>query len=307
LTMKLDRGDVHITGADQNTIDIRVQRHVTRASDADAAKILREEDVEIKQTGNNILITAQQPPSLRRGWRHPNLEAHYEITVPRKFDAHVETAGGNLRVAGLNGGVNIQTSGGNLDCENILGQVDGRTSGGDIKAANVHGGVNIHTSGGNLNCENISGDLLGRTSGGNVNCENITGDVDGRTSGGSVYSRDCHSRLALETLGGNVTIDSFTGSELHARTQGGSVSADFVAAPKADSGLGTIGGDVKVRLPDNAALTLDAHTLGGFVKTDLPVQVQGKLSAGNLKGTVNGGGPLLKLETSGGNIEISKR
>jgi hypothetical protein len=54
-------------------------------------------------------------------------------------------------------------------------------------------------------------------------------------------------------------------------------------------------------------VNLDARTEDGSVKTDLPVQVEGKLSGDKLKGTVNGGGSLLKLQTSGGNIEILKR
>jgi DUF4097 and DUF4098 domain-containing protein YvlB len=155
--------------------------------------------------------------------------------------------------------------------------------------ANVHGSANV------------------RTSGGNLDCVDITGDVDGRTSGGRVYARSCHSRLQLQTSGGDITIEGFTGSDLHASSGGGSISADFVAAPKADSGLDTSGGNVTVRLPDNTAFNLDAHTDGGLVKTDLPVQVEGKRSGDKLKGTVNGGGPLLKLQTSGGDIEILKR
>jgi tRNA A-37 threonylcarbamoyl transferase component Bud32/DUF4097 and DUF4098 domain-containing protein YvlB len=258
LTMSVDRGDVHIVGSDQTTMDIQIEREVTRASDSDAATILKEEHLVLKQTGNQISITADNPPSLRRHsfwgwWAQPNLNVHYRIILPRKFNVQSETSGGSVNVASIQGGVHITTMGGHLDCEDI------------------------------------------------------DGDVDGHTMGGNVRATACKGSLLVETMGGGIAIENFTGPSLQATTEGGSVSADFAAAPKSDSELHTSGGNVKVRISKTAAITLDAHTDGGSVRTDLPVQVEGRFREGTLRGTINGGGPLLKLETSGGNIDILKR
>src|SRR5215469_12361666 len=74
LTMDVDRGGVHITGADQTTVEIQVRREVTGASDSDTAKILQEEHVVIGQTTNSISINSSEPSSLQLGWRNePNL------------------------------------------------------------------------------------------------------------------------------------------------------------------------------------------------------------------------------------------
>jgi DUF4097 and DUF4098 domain-containing protein YvlB/predicted Ser/Thr protein kinase len=256
LTMNVDRGDVHITGSDENTFEIHIDRDVTRASDEDAARILTEERLVLKQTGNNISITASDPPGLRGGswwWDRPNLNVHYEITVPQKFEVQSETSGGNVKTTDIQGNVNIKTLGGNLDCEDI------------------------------------------------------DGDVDGHTMGGNVRSVECKGQLRLETMGGGITIEKFTGPGIQATTEGGSVSADFAVAPKSDCQLHTSGGNVTAKIPNTAAVTLDAHTEGGSVRTDLPVQVEGKVQGSMLRGTINGGGPLLKLETAGGDIEILKR
>lgn len=117
----------------------------------------------------------------------------------------------------------------------------------------------------------------------------------------------CKNELLIQTQGGGITIERFTGSRVRATTEGGSISADFAAAPKADCELRTEGGNVTARLPRGAAVTLDAHTEGGSVRTDLPVQVEGQFHDSTLKGTINGGGPLLKLETEGGSIEVLKQ
>ena len=258
LAMNVDRGDVHVTGSDQNTVEIQVDRKVTRASDSEAAGILKDERVVLRQTGNEISITAHEPPGLHLhsfwGWfNEPNLSVHYEITVPRKFDVRLETSGGRIKVASLQGNAEVKTEGGNLDFNNIDGRVKGETMGGGIRAVS------------------------------------------------------CKDELLIQTMGGGITIERFTGSHIRATTEGGSISADFAAAPKADCELRTMGGGVTARLPQSAAVTLDAHTEGGSVRTDLPVQVQGQFHDSTLKGTINGGGPLLKLETEGGNIEVLKR
>jgi DUF4097 and DUF4098 domain-containing protein YvlB len=257
LTMNVDRGDVRIVGADQNTVEIHVTREVSNASDTEAAQFLKDEHVVLAQTGNDIAITAENPSN----WRHhsflglgdPNVNAHYEITVPRDFRVDPETAGGDVKVSGIQGGVTIKTSGGKLDCEDI------------------------------------------------------DGDVDGHTDGGDVYANRCQGHLHLRTSGGNMSIEEFTGPDIQANTDGGSVSADFAKTPTGDCELHTSGGNIEARLPENCAVTLDAHTDGGGVRTDFTVQTSGQLSGDSIKGTVNGGGPTLQMETSGGNINISKR
>lgn len=254
LTMAVDGGGVHIAGADQNTIEIDVQREVRGASDSDAARILREEHVVIQQTGNSISINSTNPDSLHSffGWNQPNLNVHFEITVPRRFDVHVATGGGSVEL------------------------------------------------------DSLRGDQHVRTGGGQVKLDDIDGNVEVETGGGEVYSHNCNSPLQLRTGGGDITIEGFTGPDIQARTGGGSVSADFVAAPKTDSEFRTGGGNVRVRLPGDSALNLDARTGSGGVTTDLPVQIEGKRSDDRLKGTINGGGPSLKVQTGGGNIDILK-
>lgn len=258
LSMNVDRGDVRILGADQNTVEIQVDREVMRASDSDAAKILKEEHLVLTQNGNEISLAAQEPFSLRRisfwgWWSQPNLNVHYEITVPRKFDVQSATSGGDVKVAGIQGGANVKTMGGKLDCKDIGGDVDGQTMGGDVGAT------------------------------------------------------ACRGSLRLKTMGGGISIDDFAGPSIQASTEGGSVSANFAVAPKSDCDLHTSGGNVTARIPASSALNVDAHTWGGSVRTDLPVQVEGQVHDSSLHGTLNGGGPQLKLETMGGNVEVLKR
>ena len=60
-------------------------------------------------------------------------------------------------------------------------------------------------------------------------------------------------------------------------------------------------------MPD-IAIDVDAETSGGQVSTDFVVAlvIQGKVPKNRLKGSINGGGPLLKLRTSAGSIRLQK-
>lgn len=162
------------------------------------------------------------------------------------------------------------------------------------------------TSGGNIRVSGLSANVRIKTAGGRLDCSDLRGDVDAETMGGDVSASRCSGALQLQTMGGNITVSSFAGPSLRAATEGGSVSADFAAAPSADCGLHTSGGNVTVRLPENAAVTFDARTDGGEIRTDFPVTVQHEFASDRLSEALNGGGPLVKMQTEGGNIEIEK-
>ena len=258
LSVDVDRGNIYIVGVNQNSVQILVVRDVTRATDAEATRILKEHHVVLQQHGNEISITAQESSSFwRRSWwrwlRQPNLNVHYEITVPHVFDVHLKTEGGDVEVAALHGNVNAKTEGGRLNFNGIEGKVNGQTEGGNVKAVR------------------------------------------------------CQDEVQVRTSGGNIAIEEFTGKGLQALTEGGSIAAEFAVPPRADCTLRTSGGNVTVRIPETAAVNVDAHTDGGRVRTELPVQAQGRLDEETLRGTINGGGPMLKLETEGGNIRLLTR
>jgi len=46
---------------------------------------------------------------------------------------------------------------------------------------------------------------------------------------------------------------------------------------------------------------------GGEVTSDLPITVQDAFGEGKLRGKLNGGGPLLTLRTSAGDIRLRRR
>ena len=108
----------------------------------------------------------------------------------------------------------------------------------------------------------------------------------------------------LDTSGG-VTINSVRG-KVKGETSGGSINVVLLSPVPGDIWLSTSGGGVTVNVPGDAAFNLNAETSGGGVSCELPVTIEGKKERNELKGAVNGGGPTLRLESSGGGIHVNK-
>jgi len=127
------------------------------------------------------------------------------------------------------------------------------------------------------------------TSSGSIVIKLATGKVDARNSGGKIEVNDARDVVL-------------------ARTSSGPIIVGLGAPPKADSHLEVSGGDILVTLPRSAAVDLDAESRGGKVITAIPVTmtVSGEQKPGNLRGKINGGGPMLSLRASAGDIRLNE-
>jgi DUF4097 and DUF4098 domain-containing protein YvlB len=140
------------------------------------------------------------------------------------------------------------------------------------------------TSGGDIEAGKVNGDVKLETSGGDIRISQITGRVDVSTSGGDITVGDVEGKVTAETSGGDITVT--------VRGENKGVSVE------------TSGGDIEIVVAKNSGANIDASTSGGEVICDLPVTVSGRIDEGHVRGTVNGGGPVIHAETSGGDIRI---
>ncbi|MCP3984765.1 MAG: DUF4097 family beta strand repeat protein, partial [bacterium] len=182
--------------------------------------------------------------------------------------------------------LDLETGGGRIDIEDILGDVRARTSGGSIELEQITGDVEVVTSGGRIQAQEIDGNLKAETSGGRIHVSEVNGDVDVHTSGGRIRIREA-------------------AGEVRAMTSGGPIEVRFDGQPSGK--LETSGGSIEVEVPENLGFDLDAETSGGRVELDDDLHLKGETERSKISGEVNGGGPSLSLETSGGNIQIQVR
>lgn len=231
---------------------------------------LKDFEITAEKTGNDVTI--------RGNWMRKNnffghnsnsMDVDYIVNVPSQYNVSLGTAGGNIVIQDVKGLIQGGTSGGNLDLTNINGNAELKTSGGNIRAKSTTGNLNL------------------RTSGGNVSMSNINGDLDVSTSGGSIRIEDINGRTNAETSGGHIEV--------------------YVSGNNKGVNVETSGGHIALYLPKNIAATIDASTSGGEVEFDLPIMVNGKMRENKVRGTINGGGELIRAHTSGGDIRILAR
>jgi DUF4097 and DUF4098 domain-containing protein YvlB len=277
--LESDIGDVVLTGGTTSGAQVVV------TSDHD---LERDFDFSFDESARGATVKIKRRGTMRRlfsGW-FENDHTRINIQVPTRTDVRLSTSGGSVRASRLTGVLDVRSSGGSLDVEAVEGNVDGGTSGGSIRMRDVRGNVVANTSGGSITITDVRGSLRADTSGGGINIDAVSGDLRASTSGGSVDVRGAGGRVEASSSGGGVTVRFAPGN-----SSGGAVSSS--------------GGSVRAEIDPVARVSIDASASGGSVNSDVPVTIQGKVENDSLRGDMNGGGPLLRLRSSGGGVRIS--
>lgn len=274
-TLRVDTqgGEVRVAASADNIVKVTARQKIRASSDSEADELLKKLELSIDQNGNDVIATAKYEKKVGLNFGSwPPVNVDFLITVPASFATDLHTSGGSITVGDLAAKVKARTSGGNIRLGKIGAEVEARTSGGNVSLESARGPVKLGTSGGD------------------VSAGTVTGEAD------------------LSTSGGNIRIDAVEGI-LKASTSGGNVRAAFVGPIKDHCSLSTSGGSVKVTVDKTAAFRLDASTSGGSVDADGLTITLEKSTRGRtqLAGAVNGGGPALKLRSSGGDIVVRAR
>jgi len=161
--------------------------------------------------------------------------------------------------------------------------------------------VNVRTSGGNVAVRDTAGAASLRSSGGDVSARNLAGNIELRTSGGSILAETVRGDVDADTSGGDIRLLQIDGV-LRANTSGGSVRCSLKGTNRGITAT-TSGGDIELTLPRATAGNIVATTSGGDIRTEFAVLTK-VVKDGRLEGPINGGGALIKAQTSGGSISL---
>ena len=90
------------------------------------------------------------------------------------------------------------------------------------------------------------------------------------------------------------------------KTSAGNIRAEITSQPQHPWILNTSSAGIVVTLIPHAAVDVDVQTSGGRISTDFRVQGHIAKDKDRVQGTINGGGSLLKLRASAGDIRLEK-
>ncbi|HEX4641040.1 MAG TPA: DUF4097 family beta strand repeat-containing protein [Chthoniobacterales bacterium] len=174
---------------------------------------------------------------------------------------------------------------------------------GSARIADLEGTVKAVMRGGSIQFHNVTGPVKTRTDGGSVTLHDIGGDLEATANGGSVSVGRINGKAMVRANGGSVSIDEATDA-IDAKAAGGSVAAYISKQPHGDSKLIAEAGNVELRLPESIAVNIDAACSAGRLSSDF--SLLGHADNEHWRGTLNGGGPLLMVRASAGNIYLRK-
>lgn len=247
--------------------------------------------------------------------------------VSGRVDA--QSGGGTIRVDDIGGKVNAETGGGSIEVGSVASDVSLHTGGGSIKVNSAKGKIEAESGGGSITIVSGAQDAVLETGGGSIQVERCSGKVKASTGGGSIDLGDIGGPAEMETGGGSIRLSSAKGT-VHAETGGGSIELNGVPSARAETGAGgivakfigsngerhdsqleTAAGDITVYLSPSVNLRVRASidvANGHSIRSDFP-EIKVVSEGGDYgpktvtaEGSLNGGGPELKVSTTTGDI-----
>ncbi|HUP47606.1 MAG TPA: DUF4097 family beta strand repeat-containing protein [Thermoanaerobaculia bacterium] len=207
------------------------------------------------------------------GWDQPRVRIHAVKRVKSRDSAAAQQAMKALRVE-------VRQSSGSVVVDTIypkrsdLGMFD-RLFGSDSVNAGVKYEINVPRA------MNLSVDTVNGT----IRVTEVSGEID------------------LDTTNGKIEVANCSGS-VDASTTNGAIAVELVSvAPGRNMKFETTNGRITLAVPAGLAADINASTTNGSVQSDLPLTL-GRMSRTSIRGTLNGGGPEIKLRTTNGGIDI---
>jgi DUF4097 and DUF4098 domain-containing protein YvlB len=126
-------------------------------------------------------------------------------------------------------------------------------------------------------------------------------DID--DTNGAIEVSDVQGSHKISTTNGHITLARCAG-DVDAETTNGGIKAELLTVtPGKSVRLETTNGGITLAAPPSLAAQIDAANTNGSINTELPV-TSTHTGRHALRGTINGGGPELRLRTTNGSIDI---
>jgi hypothetical protein len=273
LIFDADLGHGEVVSGDYESVRVEFQSYFKVETAEEVEKLYDKIAIEMSQTGNTVKVTLRFAGDGTPAERD-KIRVNFKVHMPRKFNLDLRT-GGSAKVGDIDGTAKVSALGGSLTIANVTGSLAAASKGGSLTI-------------GDVGTDKAGADLEARCEGGSTTIGHVSGRVVATTEGGSVWIKE-----AAAGIDANVT--------------GGSITAYLPKTPLSDCKITTHGGGIDLQLAPTVAVTIDAACTAGTVMSDFKIAVKkGGSNRNDLKGDMNGGGPLLVLRTTGGSIHLNK-
>ncbi len=347
LRLSAQTGSIEVHGGDQPTISYVIRKRSFTDSERNARREFDSYRITARQSGDTAVIegnweggsprkfTADYSIEVPRNLALAKLETQGGTMSVRDVSSRVEasTGGGSVSLDRIGGSIKaesgggsilvgtasselrLETGGGSIQVAMAKGPIQAETGGGSIQVVNGMQGAVLSTGGGSIEIKRCQGRVKVSTGGGGIDIGEVDGPVEIETGGGSIHLAGAKGPVRAETAGGGMELYNLA-QGARAETGGGGITAQFVNGPFTESVLETPSGDITVYLAPSLRLNVRAAidiSNGHSIHSDFAeIRVRSEGSEYGPKqvsaqGTLNGGGPMLKVHTTTGDIWFRKK
>jgi len=337
-------GTVVVRGGAESGISYMIRQHVKADSDAEARQLLRNIIVRnsMRSGWNTLSVLAGDPAvvnsemylTVPRSLRESVIISRGGDVEAYDLDGNVEaeTVGGRIQMDRIAGNAEAKTGGSDIRIGKVGGNLRCFSGGGSIQVDSSGSETWCETAGGEIGIGQCSGTLHATTAGGSIRVQRASSSVMARSDGGLIEIGRAGGVVTAQTRGGSIEVGSSPGAQcesaagairvrgvggpLRAQTAIGSILAELLPGIRLEeSSLNTGSGDITVFIPSNVAVSVQALSDGSNrmprIVSDFPeIRVKPPLAArvGPIiaEGSLNGGGPLLRITASGGVIYLRR-
>jgi hypothetical protein len=193
-------GNITVRGdAASREVRYRVTKKIRAGSQQEAEQLLQRARLTATRQGITVVISLDDRPCNRCGFT-----AEMLLDVPQSTgDAVLETRGGDMDIAGLDGRVRAETAGGSVALRQIGGIVLASTAGGSIVLDAIRGDIRAETAGGSISLNAAGADAVLNTSGGSISVRQV------KMANGAIEELSVVGDLMVEILGRKGSCEAF--------------------------------------------------------------------------------------------------
>lgn len=308
------RGDITVTASPDNQAHGFVHKNVRSDSDSSAERINQSTQPKFLQQGGVWVLDLT-------GGDYRNGRFNLDLQLPRNAALALSTRFGNIAVTGIKANVDCSSDHGDISAEQIGGDASLRLRGGKLTARNISGNVTVDGGrdttiadiGGTLS---MTGSFPGEvqvshvakpvhfsTSRTNLEFARLDGDLNMELD--SMRASGVYGPFTLTTRSKTVRLEDLSG-DVHIQDSNATVEIR-PKLPLGNLDVSNSRGEIDLNLPGSASFQLDARSNGGEVESDFNVRVDNSGNTATAQGTVGRGGPLVKLKSDHGTIQVKKQ
>jgi hypothetical protein len=166
--------------------------------------------------------------------------------------------------------------------------------------------LKLATGNGEISIERAGADVSASTGNGRVTVGQTEGRVNVSTGSGDVQVDGANGPVSVSTGNGRIFVATAKGA-VEASTGNGDIDVRIKSLPvERDMQFSSGSGSIRIMLPANYNGRIDATTGNGSLSSDFEISIVGRLESHHIRGTIGSGGPLIRMSTGNGTIELRK-